>query len=69
MNTTDRIKVTAQLHTTNVFSEHIPDELTGDELLTNIGKITYQRYWLMRTLVGYFSFDSILLRCVITVLR
>ncbi|MDR0704749.1 MAG: hypothetical protein LBF88_07135 [Planctomycetaceae bacterium] len=54
MSTTDRINVTAQLHTTNVFSGHITDELSGDELLThtNIGRITYQRYRLTRTLTG-----------------
>jgi hypothetical protein len=38
----------------NVFSGHIPDELTGRELLTRtlIGKATYQRYRLTRTLIG-----------------
>jgi hypothetical protein len=59
MGATDRITVTAQLHTTNVFSGHIPDEISGDELLTytNIGKVTYQRYRLMRTLVGNGSVE------------
>jgi hypothetical protein len=62
MSTTNRIPVTAQLHTTNVFSGHIPDELTGDELLTytNIGKITYQRYRLIRTLAGNGSVEVLL---------
>jgi hypothetical protein len=62
MSTTNRINVIAQLHTTNVFSGHIPDELSGDELLThtNIGRITYQRYRLMRTLVGNGSVEVLI---------
>jgi hypothetical protein len=54
MSATDRIKVTAETHTMNVFSGHIPDELTGEELLTRtrIRKAAYQRYRITRTLIG-----------------
>jgi hypothetical protein len=54
MGATDRIKVTAQLHTTNVFSGHIPDEISGDELLTytNIRAVTVQRFRVTRPLMG-----------------
>jgi hypothetical protein len=62
MGTTDRIHITAQLHMTDIFSRHIPDELTGDELLTytNIEKTTYQRYRLVRTLVSNGSVEVLL---------
>jgi hypothetical protein len=54
MSTTNRIQAKAQVHTTNVFSGHIPDEISGDELLTytNIGRITYQRYRLIPSWIG-----------------
>ncbi len=49
-----RIKVTAQSHTTHVFSGHITDELTGDEIVTrtNIGKVTFRRFRISRALIG-----------------
>lgn len=51
---TQRLKVSAQTHTTNVWSGHIPDEISGDELLTRsrIGKVTFRRFRVMRSLIG-----------------
>lgn len=51
---TDRIKVAAQTHATNVFSGYIRDELTDTQLITRdlIGRITYRRYRATRPLIG-----------------
>ena len=51
---THRIKVGAELHTTNVFYGHIPDEQTGQELVTRtmIEKVTFQRYRATKTVFG-----------------
>ena len=51
---THRIKVNAELHTTNVFYGNISDEKTGKELVTRtlVEKITYQRYRVTPTCFG-----------------
>lgn len=49
-----RIIVTAQTNTAHVFSGHITDELTGDEIATKtkVGWVTFQRFSVRRALVG-----------------
>ena len=56
---TDRIKVSAQIHTTNVFYGHIPDEITGQELVTRnrIETVTFQRYRVVSSLMGNSKID------------
>ena len=51
---THRIQVDAQLHTTNVFYGHIPDEQSGQQLITRtlIDKVTFQRFLVTRTVFG-----------------
>ena len=51
---TQRIKVSSQTHTTNVFSGHITDELTGTEQLTRtqMSEVTFQRFRIVRAMIG-----------------
>ena len=57
---THRIKVQAETNTTSVFSGHITDELTGDEILTrtSIGRVTFQRFRSVRSLVGTGNYEA-----------
>ena len=51
---TRRIKVHSETNTTNIFSGHITDELSGDEIVTRtkVGRVTYRRYRTGRALIG-----------------
>jgi hypothetical protein len=55
-----RIEEAAQMHATNIFSGHIKDELSGDELLTpnNISRITFKRFRITRSLIGNGSIET-----------
>ena len=59
---TQRIKVAAQTHTTHVFYGRIPDERTGEEQATRtrIEKVTFQRYRVIRALIGTGIVDNAL---------
>ena len=56
---TQRIKISAQLYTTNVFYGHIPDEITGQELVTRnrIEKATFQWCRVISSLMGNSKID------------